>query len=200
MVADFGKVISAVPQIHFHNGVAGRALTMQTAYLPVNTTLSAATAAGATNVKVASVTELRRRRQDHDRRARPGLPDRRPGDAHDHRGRNDRSDRHRDHPRRAAQRRDHASGKYVAGTRASTASIDNQGSTMTWFYTEKDGDQTAQAFTYWGWRYLQINAPGAGETLTADDISAVLQHTDAPGRPHGDVLDGQPDRSTTTSR
>jgi hypothetical protein len=51
---------------------------------------------------------------------------------------------------------------------------------MAWYYTEKAGDQTAVAFTHWGWRYLQINAPGAGETLTAADISATIQHTDVP--------------------
>ena len=71
---------------------------------------------------------------------------------------------------------------------------------MTWCYTQKDGDQTAQAFTYWGWRYLQINAPGPGETLTADDIAAVLQHTDAPADRARDVLDRATRRSTTASR
>ena len=33
---------------------------------------------------------------------------------------------------------------------------------------------------YWGWRYLQILPPGAGEPLTADDIAAVVQHQAAP--------------------
>src|SRR5690349_4966457 len=49
---------------------------------------------------------------------------------------------------------------------------------MSWVYTEKDGAQTAGTFTYWGWRYLQISAPG--ETLGTDDISAVVQYADAP--------------------
>jgi hypothetical protein len=49
---------------------------------------------------------------------------------------------------------------------------------MRYFYTEKTGEQVAQPFTYWGWRYLQISDPG--EDLTAADISAVVQNTDAP--------------------
>jgi hypothetical protein len=179
VVADFGKVISAMPQIHFHSGTAGRALTMQTAYLPVHTTLAAASAAGDTNVKVASTSSLVAGDRITVDSPDPGFP---VGDPETRTitavgtagatGTGITLDAPLTDP--------HANGKPVAGTRASTASIDNQGSTMTWFYTEKDGDQTAQAFTYWGWRYLQINAPGPGEALSADDIAAVLQHTDAP--------------------
>ena len=29
---------------------------------------------------------------------------------------------------------------------------------------------------YWGWRYLQVLPPGAGETLTVDDVTAIVQH------------------------
>jgi hypothetical protein len=49
---------------------------------------------------------------------------------------------------------------------------------MHFYYTEADGPQTAQPFTYWAWRYLQISDPG--EPLTADDITAVAQATDVP--------------------
>ena len=30
-----------------------------------------------------------------------------------------------------------------------------------WWYTQKDGAQTAQPHQYWGWRYLQVLPPGA---------------------------------------
>ena len=69
----------------------------------------------------------------------------------------------------------HSSGVLIEGSRAGTTSLDTQGSTMTWYYTQKDGEQRAQAFTYWGWRYLQINP--YGQTLSDEDIAAVLQHS-----------------------
>jgi alpha-L-rhamnosidase len=50
---------------------------------------------------------------------------------------------------------------------------DNQDTDLSYRYTERAGDQTFRAFTYEGFRYLQIDAPG----VTADDISAVVQHT-----------------------
>ncbi|HEX6472648.1 MAG TPA: family 78 glycoside hydrolase catalytic domain [Streptosporangiaceae bacterium] len=53
---------------------------------------------------------------------------------------------------------------------------DNQDTDLSYRYTERDGDQTFRAFTYEGFRYLQIDAPG----VTADDISAVVQHTEVP--------------------
>src|SRR5204862_2867768 len=53
VVADFGKVISAVPQIAFKNGVAGRQVVAQTSYRLNNTVLSPATAAGDATIKVA---------------------------------------------------------------------------------------------------------------------------------------------------
>ncbi|MFU8852064.1 family 78 glycoside hydrolase catalytic domain [Micromonospora sp. SL1-18] len=67
----------------------------------------------------------------------------------------------------------------TADGHASTGRTDTQGSNMSLTYVQRDGDQTLRAFTYWGWRYLQFNAPGPGESLTADDIQAVVQHTDA---------------------
>ncbi|GAB3047551.1 hypothetical protein GCM10027053_01760 [Intrasporangium mesophilum] len=179
VVADFGKVISAVPQLHFTAGADGRALTVQTAYLPVNTLLAAPVDAGATTIKVNSVTSFVAGDSitvDGPGPGHPvGQPERRTITSVGTTGANGTGitlDRALDNA--------HAANSYVAGTRASTASVDNQGSTMTWFYTQKAGEQTAQAFTYWGWRYLQLNAPGAGETLTADDIAAVIQHTWVP--------------------
>lgn len=53
---------------------------------------------------------------------------------------------------------------------------DNQDTDLTYRYTERAGDQTFRAFTYEGFRYLQIDTPG----MRADDISAVVQHTSVP--------------------
>jgi hypothetical protein len=55
----------------------------------------------------------------------------------------------------------------------SNSSHDNQGTDLTYRYTERAGDQTFRAFTYEGFRYLQIGAP-------ASDVAAVVQHTDVP--------------------
>jgi hypothetical protein len=179
VVADFGDVLAAHPQISIHNGVAGRALTLQTSYRLNNTLLSAAVAAGATNIKVASVTNFV---------AGDKITIDAPSDGY---GAGDPEVRTitavgttgatgtgitLDAPLDRA----HANAKFVEGSRAGTSGLDTQGSNMAWFYTEKDGAQTATTFTYWGWRYLQISAPGAGETLTTDDISAVVQYADAP--------------------
>jgi alpha-L-rhamnosidase len=93
VVADFGKVIPAVPVIRFRNGQAGRAVPMTAGYvLNADGTVS-------------------------------------------------------NHP------------------------DDNQDTNLAYRYTQRDGDQTFRAFTYEGFRYLQIDAP-------ADEISAVVQHTD----------------------
>jgi alpha-L-rhamnosidase len=63
---------------------------------------------------------------------------------------------------------------------ASTGTTDTQGSNMTMRYTQRDGDQTMTAFLHWGWRYLEIPAPGAGETLKIEDIGAIVEHSDVP--------------------
>jgi len=68
----------------------------------------------------------------------------------------------------------------TADGHASTGRTDTQGSTMTMRYTQRGGDETMTAFLHWGWRYLEIKAPGAGEELTADDIGAIVEHTDVP--------------------
>ncbi|HZE31813.1 MAG TPA: family 78 glycoside hydrolase catalytic domain [Actinoallomurus sp.] len=97
VVADFGKIIPAVPLVRFRDGVKDRAVTMTAGYL-LN-------------------------------------PD---------------------------------------GS-VSNSPHDNQSTDLTYRYTERAGDQTFRAFTYEGFRYLQIDAP-------ATDIAAVVQHTDVPGQ------------------
>ena len=51
-----------------------------------------------------------------------------------------------------------------------------QNTDMSFGYIERAGTQEFQAFTYLGWRYLQISSPG--ETLSASNISAILEHSD----------------------
>jgi hypothetical protein len=170
--ADFGKVISAVPSVHLANGAAGRQLTFTTSYREANTTTTAATAAGATRVPLQSVDNLH-------------VGDRITVDAPaDGYGAGDPETRTvasldgttavLDQPLERA----HAAGVWVENSRAGTSKLDTQGSNMRFYYTEADGAQTAQPFTYWAWRYLEISNPG--EPLTADDISAVEQTTDVP--------------------
>ncbi len=172
VVADFGEVISAHPQIALHAGVAGRTLSMLTSYRLNNTTLSAPVAAGDTAVQVASASSF----AAGDRITVDG-----PADgfgAGDPEVRTIASVAGTTITLDRALSRAHASGRWVEGSRAGTSGLDTQGSRMGWSYTEKDGPQTARTFTYWGWRYLQIS--GAGEPLTADDISAVVQYAHAP--------------------
>lgn len=54
---------------------------------------------------------------------------------------------------------------------------DNQTSDLSYHYTEHDGAQSFQAFTYQGFRYLEMANPG--EPMDASGIAAVVQHTDA---------------------
>ena len=170
--ADMGKVYSAVPSIALDAGVAGRALTMTTSYREANTTTTADVAAGAQTVPLASVANL----HVGDRITVDG-----PADGYGAGNPETRTvasvgtaDATLDSPLAA----DHASGVWVANSRAGTSTLDTQGSNMRFFYTEKGGAQTAQPFTYWGWRYIQISDPG--EDLSAGDISAIVQNTDAP--------------------
>lgn len=80
--------------------------------------------------------------------------------------------------------RDGAEGRHVAmhaGYRladdgsVSRDSDDNQNTNLAFGYTQRDGDQTFRALTFVGWRYLEI---AAGSGATADDVSAVVQHTE----------------------
>ena len=66
------------------------------------------------------------------------------------------------------------------GGHASTGRTDTQGSNMTMRYIQRDGPQRMEAYLHWGWRYLEVKAPGPGEELAAGDIMAIVEHTDAP--------------------
>jgi alpha-L-rhamnosidase len=59
----------------------------------------------------------------------------------------------------------------------SNAKKDNQGTDLSYHYIQHDGAQSFQAYTYEGFRYLEI--PDPGESLKASSITAVVQHTDA---------------------
>lgn len=100
VVADFGKVITARPVVHFKNGQAGRVLNILTSY------------------------------------------------------------------------------RLLADGHASTSSDINQGTDMSFRYTQGGGEETFRAFTHLGWRYLQIASPG--EALSSDAVQAVVEHIDAP--------------------
>jgi alpha-L-rhamnosidase len=108
VVADFGKIIPAVPMIRFRNGVKDRAVPMTAGYL------------------------------------------------------------------------------LNADGTVSNSKHDNQGTDLSYRYTERAGDQTFRAFTYEGFRYLQVDAPGIG----AGDISAVAQHVEVPAQASLHTSDG----------
>jgi hypothetical protein len=179
VVADFGVVIPAAPRIALRAGADGRALTMRTSYRLNHATLAAPAAAGDASVKVSTVTGFApgdRITVDAPANGHgAGDPERRTVVAVGTAGA-DGTGIALDSPLERA----HAADAWVEGSRAGDGRLDRQAQNMTWQYTEKDGPQTAGAFTHWGWRYLQVDAPGAGETLTKDDIAAVVQHTDVP--------------------
>ncbi|WP_199733565.1 family 78 glycoside hydrolase catalytic domain [Micromonospora sp. BL4] len=62
--------------------------------------------------------------------------------------------------------------------RVDTSTLQSQGTTMSFPYLQKDGPQEFRALTHLGFRYLEI--PGAGESISARDVSAVVVHTDVP--------------------
>ena len=153
--------MSAVPKIVYANGQAGRQVVAQTSFRLNNTTLSAATTAGATNIKVASVSNfVAGDKITIDQAANgygKGDPEVRTITAVGTTGANGTGI-----TLDAPLTRGHATARFVEGSRAGTSTHDTQGSNLGWWWTQKDGPQTAQAFTYWGWRYLQILPPGAG--------------------------------------
>ncbi|HVV24242.1 MAG TPA: alpha-L-rhamnosidase N-terminal domain-containing protein [Pseudonocardiaceae bacterium] len=170
--ADFGKVYSAVPAIRLRHGTAGTQLTVTTSYRENNTTSTAATAAGASTIGLASTANLHvGDRITVDAPADgygAGHPETRTVTAVD-------GTTATVAPRLSKA---HASGVWVENSRSGTSGLDTQGSNMRFYYTEKAGSQVAQPMLYWGWRYIQISDPG--ENLTAADITAVVQNTDAP--------------------
>ncbi|OLF16332.1 hypothetical protein BU204_17255 [Actinophytocola xanthii] len=169
--ADMGRVISAVPSVRFRDGTAGHRVSMTTSYRRNNTTLAAPAAAGAREVSLAATAGV------HvgdelvvDAPAAgygPGWPESRTVVSVGSQGTVGVD---------APLRRAHAAGAWVENSRAGTSGLDTQGSDLRFHYTQRDGRQVAEPFTYWGWRYLQIDDPG--ETLSADQITAVAQATD----------------------
>ena len=171
VLADFGQVVSAVPSVQLHSGVAGRQLTMTTSYRQANTTLSAAATAGDTTVSLSSGSIAHVGDRITVDAPADGYG---PGNPEEHTVAGvDGNVVTLDGPLTAS----HDAGAWVETSRAGTSKLDTQGSNMRFYYTEKDGEQVAEPFTYWGWRYLEISDPG--EDLTAADISAVVQNTDA---------------------
>jgi Bacterial alpha-L-rhamnosidase 6 hairpin glycosidase domain/Alpha-L-rhamnosidase N-terminal domain/Bacterial alpha-L-rhamnosidase C-terminal domain len=174
LVADFGVVLPAAPRIRLRDGVDGRALSMLTSFRLNNTTLAAPAAAGDSSITVGTVSSFApgdRITVDAPANGRgAGDPEVRTIVAAD--GTVITLD--------APLARDHAANAWVEGSRAGRSGLDSQGSNLGWFYTEKPGPQTAQAFTHWGWRYLQIDNPG--EPLTKHDIAAVVQHSEVSDR------------------
>ena len=144
-----------VPQIAFKNGVAGRALVMQTSYRLNNTTLSPPRPRRATrrsrSPRVANFAAGDKITVDQARRR---LRRRRSRDPHDHRGRHRRRDGHRHHARRAAQPRARQRRATSRARAPAPSTHDTQGSNMRWWYTQKDGAQTAQ----------RVHSTGAGAT------------------------------------
>ena len=122
--------------------------------------------------------QLRGGRQDHDRPGRQRLRQGRPGGPHDHRRRHHRRHRHGHHARRAARPRARERPLRRGLARRHQPRTTRRAPTSAGGTRRRTAPQTAQAFTYWGWRYLQILPPGAGET--AGRLSAVVQHSAAP--------------------
>lgn len=172
IVADFGQVISAMPGVHYDEGVAGRAVTVQTSYRLGQTTLAAPASAGDTNIKVASTSNFAARIGAQIEIDSWTAKEVRSIVAVGTSGAGG-TGVTLDAPLGA----DHAAGRTVWSPTIGTATADTQGSNLSWFYTQKAGPQTSQAFTYWAWRYLRINAPGPGETIEPGDIFAVTQHS-----------------------
>ena len=56
--------------------------------------------------------------------------------------------------------------------------VDTQGTNMTFPYTQAPGRRTTRPSATWAFRYLEI--PGAGEAITADDVTATVVHTAYP--------------------
>jgi hypothetical protein len=169
--ADMGRVVSAVPRVHFLDGDAGHQVTMTTSFRRNNSTLAAPVTAGDRTVSLISVTNVHAGDEIVvDAPANgygPGAPETRtvvgigPGQTVQ-----------LDRPLTRA----HDTGVWVENSRSGTSGLDTQGSDLRFHYTQKNGRQVAEPFTYWGWRYLQISDPG--EVLAPSRISAVVQATD----------------------
>ncbi len=56
----------------------------------------------------------------------------------------------------------------------------NQQTDMHWYYDERAGDQQFRPFGYLGYRYLEIDGVGPGETLEASDVRSYVRHASMP--------------------
>lgn len=164
--ADMGAVVSAVPRVRFRGGTAGRQVTMTTSYRRNNTVLASPASGGA--IQVANAANLHAGDEivvDAPASGQgPGRPETRVITAVSPQGMVE-----LDRPLVQA----HPAGAWVENSRAGTSGLDTQGSDMRFHYTQKAGHQTAEPFTYWGWRYLEISNPGEDV-----EITAVVQATD----------------------
>jgi Bacterial alpha-L-rhamnosidase 6 hairpin glycosidase domain/Bacterial alpha-L-rhamnosidase C-terminal domain/Alpha-L-rhamnosidase N-terminal domain len=169
--ADLGRVVSAVPRIEFVDGDAGHQVTVTTSYRRGNTTLAAPVADGADTVSLVSTTNLRPGDElVVDAPANgygPGAPESRVVTSVGPQG---------TVTLNTPLTRSHTEGAWVENSRAGVSGLDTQGSDMRFHYTQKPGQQVAEPFTYWGFRYLEISDPG--EELAASRIAAVVQATD----------------------
>ncbi|HET6668369.1 MAG TPA: family 78 glycoside hydrolase catalytic domain [Intrasporangium sp.] len=62
--------------------------------------------------------------------------------------------------------------------RVGTSDLDTQDTNMSFPYVQDDGEQTYEAFTHLGFRYLEV--PNAGEEIALEDVRAVVVHTAVP--------------------
>ncbi|MDQ1508481.1 MAG: alpha-L-rhamnosidase [Actinomycetota bacterium] len=56
----------------------------------------------------------------------------------------------------------------------------NQQTDMHWYYDERAGDQEFRPFDYLGYRYLEIDGIGPGQTLAASDVRSYVRHASMP--------------------
>ena len=59
-----------------------------------------------------------------------------------------------------------------------STTVATQDTDLSFSYVERGGKQTFQAYTYLGFRYLEVDAPG--EKLAPDQLDAYARHTDLP--------------------
>ncbi len=174
VVADFGTAIYGVPAVSFNSGSAGRTVDLDGSYRLDHGTLSSATSAGATTISVASLTNFAVKVGDTVTVDAPadgygaGHPEERTVTAING----------TTLTLNAALSQSHAAGVWVEGSRVGTQALDNQSTNLNFYFTERAGSQATNFFVGEGFRYLQIS--GAGEALSASQISAVASAENAP--------------------
>jgi hypothetical protein len=172
--ADFGTAIYGVPAVNFNSGSAGRAVNLDGSYRLNHSTLTSATAIGATTISVASLSNFTVKVGDTVVIDAPadgygaGHPEARTVTAINGTALTLSS----------SLSQAHSNGVWVEGSRVGTQPLDNQSTNLNFFFTEKAGAQTTNFFVGEGFRYLQIS--GAGETLSASQISVAASAENAP--------------------